>query len=376
MGRRTVLIVSGEPSGDRAGGLLARELRRLEPTARILAVGGPALRDAGAEIVQDIAELSAMGFAEVVGHLPRLWALRRRLTRLLEEERPAVVVLIDYPDFNLGVARLAKTRGIPVVYYISPQIWAWRRGRVAQIARVVDRMLVVFPFEKEIYERAGVPVEFVGHPLLDTLETPKEDLPGEHEGGGKTIGLLAGSRVQEVRRIFPVMVKTAARLQARDTTLRVVASVAPSVPREEYEEILRREESSGIELRTDAAPAIVRDSTVVLVTSGTATLEAALVGTPLVVLYRTSALTWSIGRRVVTLPRISLVNIVAERDLVPEFLQDEAEPGRIVEAVASLLEDDEARRRLRDELLGLRSRLGEPGASERAARSVWAEAVG
>jgi lipid-A-disaccharide synthase len=339
VGRRSVLIVTGEPSGDRAGGLLARELLRLEPTARVRAVGGVALRDAGAEIVQDIAELSAMGFVEVVEHLPRLWNLRRRLVRLLDHERPDVVVLVDYPDFNLGIARLAKSRGIPVVYYIGPQIWAWRRGRVSQIARVVDRMLVVFPFEQAIYERAGVPVEFVGHPLLDTLRSPEDEPSGGPDDGRRTLGLLAGSRVQEVRRIFPVMVRTAARLRRDDPSLRVLASVAPSVPREEYDAILRAEGETSIEMCTDAAASIVRASTVVLVTSGTATLEAALVGTPLIVLYRTSALTWWIGRRVVDLPRISLVNIVAERDLVSEFLQDDARPEPIADAVRVLLED-------------------------------------
>jgi lipid-A-disaccharide synthase len=374
VGRRSVLIVTGEPSGDRAGGLLARELLRLEPSARIRAVGGAALRAAGAEIVQDIAELSAMGFLEVVEHLPRLWSLRRRLVRLLDHERPDVVVLVDYPDFNLGIARLAKSRGIPVVYYIGPQVWAWRRGRVSQIARVVDRMLVVFPFERAIYERAGVPVEFVGHPLLDTLPSPEDEPPGGPDDGRRTLGLLAGSRVQEVRRIFPVMVRTAARLRRDDPSLRVLASVAPSVPREEYDAILRAEGETSIEMRTDAAAAIVRESTVVLVTSGTATLEAALVGTPLIVLYRTSALTWWIGRRVVDLPRISLVNIVAERDLVSEFLQDDARPEPIADAVRVLLEDVDARQRLRADLRALRTRLGEPGASARAARSVWAEA--
>jgi lipid-A-disaccharide synthase len=374
VGRRSVLIVTGEPSGDRAGGLLARELLRLEPTARVRAVGGVALRDAGAEIVQDIAELSAMGFVEVVEHLPRLWNLRRRLVRLLDHERPDVVVLVDYPDFNLGIARLAKSRGIPVVYYIGPQIWAWRRGRVSQIARVVDRMLVVFPFEQAIYERAGVPVEFVGHPLLDTLPSPEDEPSGGPDDGRRTLGLLAGSRVQEVRRIFPVMVRTAARLRRDDPSLRVLASVAPSVPREEYDAILRAEGETSIEMCTDAAASIVRASTVVLVTSGTATLEAALVGTPLIVLYRTSALTWWIGRRVVDLPRISLVNIVAERDLVSEFLQDDARPEPIAAAVRVLLEDVEATQRLRADLRALRTRLGEPGASARAARSVWAQA--
>jgi lipid-A-disaccharide synthase len=373
VGRRTVLILTGEPSGDRAGGLLARELRNLEPTTRILAVGGPHLREAGAVIVEDIGRLSAMGFVEVLGHLPRLWELRARIARLLDEERPDVVVPIDYPDFHLGVAKLAKSRRIPVVYYIGPQIWAWRAGRITEIARVVDRMLVVFPFETELYEKAGVRVDFVGHPLLDSLDEPSSSDDVEANAAHPRLALLAGSRVQEVRRILPVMLETAAVLRRRHPELRVLVSVAPSVPRGEYDEIVRAR-GVDVELLAERAALTLRAATIALVTSGTATLEAALLGTPLAVLYRTSRLTWAIGRRVVRLPRISLVNILAQRELVPEFLQDAARPEAIADAMSPLLDDPAKRRRMRSELLALRSLLGEPGASLRAARIVVEEA--
>jgi lipid-A-disaccharide synthase len=376
VGRRSVLVLTGEPSGDRAAAPVAAALLRRHPGLRVRAVGGPALRAAGAEIVQDIAELGAMGFAEVVRQIPRLHRLESRLRDLIARERPAAVLPVDYPGFNLRIARIARRAGVPVVYYIGPQVWAWGAGRIPRIAEAVDRMLVVFPFEEPLYREAGLRTDFVGHPLLDTLgEAPGRDEARARLGippGAPVLGLLAGSRVQEVRRILPEMARAAAALRGDRPDLAVVASAAASVPRGEYDRALG---GTGT-VTLHAGPAAVLDAAadVVLVTSGTATLEAALLGTPLAVLYRTSAVTWFLGRRLVRIPRISLVNIVAGEDLVEEFLQDEARAERVVPHVAALLDDPGRRRALSERLRALRSRLGEPGVADRVAAMVAEEA--
>jgi lipid-A-disaccharide synthase len=376
--RRSALILTGEPSGDRVAGQLARELRSLEPDLELVAVGGPSLRQAGAEILQDIAELSAMGFAEIVRQIPRLRNLERRLQRFLLERRPSVVVPVDYPGFNLRIAAQAKRLGIPVVYYVGPQIWAWGGGRLDRIARVVDRMLVVFPFEEAIYRRAGVPVDFVGHPLLERLaDAPSRD---EARAGlqlpqaAPILGLLPGSRAQEIRRILPVMIAAAERLRSEFPDLQTVVSVASSVAEPEYVRAGAGDGGGTVRRATGPAEGIMAAADVLLVTSGTATLEAAIVGTPLAVLYRTSALTWGLGKLLVRIPRISLVNIVAGEDLVPEFLQGGARSEAIAAYVGQLLREPRRRRELAEKLRALRAKLGEAGASRRAAGIILGEA--
>jgi len=336
------------------------------------------LRAAGAEILQDIDELSAMGFVEVVRHLPRLRRLERRLRDFLAAERPSVVVPVDYPGFNLRIAAHAKRLGIPVIYYVGPQIWAWGAGRLPRIARAVDRMLVVLPFEEEIYRRAGVAVEFVGHPLLERLE----GAPGREAARialglpdrAPVLGLVPGSRSQEVRRILPVMLATARRLRSRFPDLETVVSVATSVRAEEYARAGVEDDGGAVRRMGGGAERILAAADVLLVTSGTATLEAAVMGTPLAVLYRTSTLTWVLGRILVRIPRISLVNIVAGEDLVPEFLQGRARPRAIAAWAEEVLADPQRRRSLAERLRGLRSRLGGVGASRRAAEIIIGEA--
>jgi len=374
MARRTVLILTGEPSGDRAGGGLARALRRQHPDLRILAVGGRELAAAGAEILEDIANLSAMGFVEVLRQIPRLDRLERRLHRVIERERPDVVVPIDYPGFHLRIARWTKGRGPRVVYYIGPQVWAWGRGRLPKIASAVDRMLVVFPFEVDLYREAGVPVDYVGHPLVESLDDapPPGVLRGElgATNGVPVLGLLPGSRVQEVRRLLPVMIEAAQRARGTHPDLRVVVSRSGDVPRGEYADA----EKAGLLLRDGPAASIITGADALLVTSGTATLESALLGTPLAVLYRTSPVTWWIGRRVVKIERISLANIVAGEDLAPEFLQHDATAERVAAWVEGALDDPEAAARARAGRERLRAELGPLRASEEAARIVLEEA--
>ena len=378
MGARRILILAGEPSGDRAGARLAAALRRCDPDVRILAVGGSELRAAGATILQDISELGAMGFLEVLRQLPRLRRLEGRLVRLLAEEPPSVVVPIDYPGFNLRIARRARALGVPVVYYIGPQVWAWGAGRLPRIAAAVDRMLVVFPFEVELYRQAGIRTDFPGHPLVDDLAAapPRSQLRTELALADDVplLGLLPGSREQEVRRILPVMLDAAARVGAGIEGLRVAVSVSAAVPLAVYDRVLAGRPTPELHLVPGPAAPLIRAADFLLVTSGTATLESALLGTPLAVLYRTSAVTWHIGRRIVRIPRISLVNIVAGEDLVAEFLQDEAEPERVAEHALGYLRDRGKMEELARRLAALRESLGEPGTADRAARWVLEEA--
>jgi lipid-A-disaccharide synthase len=286
-------------------------------------------------------------------------------------------VPIDYPGFNLRIARHARERGIPVVYYIGPQVWAWGAGRVPRIAAAVDRMLVVFPFEEEIYRRAGMRVDFVGHPLLDTMGSrPSREETRRRLGvpeDALVLGLLPGSRLQEIRRILPVMTAAAARVTAMVPGVVVIASRADSVPAPEFQRALGRDGP----IIVDDGPAAGTGSAadMALVTSGTATLETALCGTPLAVLYRTSPLTGFVGRRLVKIRRISLVNIVAEQPLVEEFLQDEARPEAVAAHAAALLRDPDRRAQLSEGLRALRDRLGAPGAARRAAAIVLEEAA-
>lgn len=377
MAKRTILILTGEPSGDVAGGALARALRRADPELRILAVGGRHLRAAGAELLEDIATLSAMGFAEVVKQVPRLHALERRLRRVIESERPAVVVPIDYPGFHLRIAKWTRGRGPRVVYYIGPQVWAWGKGRLPRIREAVDRMLVAFPFEVAIYSGAGIPVDYVGHPLTESVARA----PGRAEAreaigvaaGDRVIGLLPGSRAQEVERILPAMVASAIEVRREEPDLGVVVSRAPDVPPAAYAEA----ERAGFALFEGPAAAIIRGADALLVTSGTATLESAMLGTPLAVLYRTSPVTWFIGRRVVKIPRIALANIVAGTDLAPEFLQGEATAERVAPWLRQTLCGlAAARERAAEGARRLHEVLGDRNASEEAARIVLEEARG
>lgn len=375
--RRTVLILTGEPSGDRAAAPVAAALRRAEPGIRVRAVGGPHLQAAGAEIIRNIDELAAMGFLEVVRQVPRLKALEQTLVDVIRDDPPDVVMPVDYPGFNLRIAKHAKEAGIPVVYYIGPQVWAWGAGRIPKIASVVDRMLVVFPFEQPLYADAGVPTDFVGHPLLDGLaDRPTREaartalrIPDDT----RVVGMLPGSRVQEIRRILPTMAETARRLLRSDGTLRVVVSVADSVDRAEFDRVI----GSGterLELFEGPAAFVTRAADALLVTSGTATLESALDGTPLAVVYRTSPVTWFLGTRLVKITRISLVNIVAEDGLVREFLQHEATPEAIAPHLSELLADTPERDALRGRLAALKDRLGQPGVADRVAAIVREEA--
>jgi lipid-A-disaccharide synthase len=368
---RTLLVLTGEPSGDLAAARLVQQLRVIDPEVRVAAVGGDALRAEGAEILYDIRELGAMGFVEVLRQIPRLSNLERRLERFLETRRPAAVVPVDYPGFNLRCARTAKIRGIPVVYYIAPQVWAWGKGRMRRIREAVDRLLVVLPFEEKLFREAGIDAEFVGHPLLEGIATaPSREEARRALGISKdalVLGILPGSRVQEIRDLLGVQLEAARLVRKEHPGLHILVSRQRALPEEEMHGV-RFEE--GERIVDSGASSVIAAADVLFVTSGTATLEAALLGTPLAVVYRTSPVTWFVGKRIVQLSRIGLVNIVAGEELAPEFLQENARPELLARWASRLLSDGAARASSGKKLSALRALFEGKHASKRAAEIV------
>jgi lipid-A-disaccharide synthase len=368
-------MVAGEASGDLHGATLARALLTLAPGLRLAGMGGARMAAAGVRLVQRAEPVSVVGGTEAFGRLPALWAAFRVLCSQLRNRRPAALVLIDFPEFNLRLARAARSLGIPVVYFVAPQVWAWRRGRLHAMARDVSRVLAIFPFEVGLYQEAGVPVEFVGHPMLDALPVRDRDdaRSGLAAGGDTLVGLLPGSRDAEVRRHLPVLLDAAERIASRWPRTRFALPVAPTIAVAGVETVVRASRIP-IQVLPGEAYRVMAAADLLLVASGTATLEAACYGAPMVVLYRLSSASYAVARLLVRgVSHISLPNIVAGREIVPEFIQGRATPGALATAALGLLEDDVARAAQRAALLEVRVRLGEPGAGLRAARAVLRE---
>lgn len=370
-----ILIVTGEASGDLHGANLAAALHTLSPGAELYGVGGEKMKAVGVRMIQGIERLDVIGLLGLA-QLRQVARTYRAVSRFLRETSLDAVVFIDNPGLNLRLARVAKRAGQRVVYYIAPQIWAWHGSRIKLISRVVDRMIVILPFEQELYRRAGVPCEFVGHPLLDAV-APSYDQSELRkrfglDGSARVIGLLPGSREREVRSLLPVMLEAAARLSREDPQARFLVAQAASINADLIEQL-----SAGakVQVKTlqDQASEVMAASDLLLVASGTATLQAAVIGTPMVLVYRTSWLTYWIARLVIQVPWIGLVNIVAGRSIVPELIQQEATPARLAEEATRLLRDPQAARDTRGALKAVREQLGEPGASKRAAAVVLAE---
>lgn len=388
-GSPAVLISAGEASGDHHAARMMEAVRRLggdgDPI-RFFGLGGDAMAAAGLEPVAHSDEVAVVGIFEVLRELPRIRRVFRRLLRAVEERRPELAVLVDFPDFNLRLARRLRRRGVPVLYYVSPQVWAWRRRRVRAIARLVKRMLVLFPFEVEVYRGLELEVEHVGHPLVDEVpELPSVWDQGVDPPARARLALLPGSRNSEVRRILPPMLRAAATLASDGRDARCEDSDANAV---RVRLILARTvDASLVDRLVAASPLADQDLEVVrsgrfaalagshlaLCASGTATLEVGLLGTPMVVVYRVSPLTGLIGRWLVDLPFISLVNLVLGRRVVPELLQGEAGAARMAATARNLLADRNRIDSMRADLAELRPALGASGASERAARSLFRE---
>jgi len=356
----TILITCGEASGDLHAARLAKELLRKFPNAKILAFGGQRLAEAGAIVLYHIEDYAIIGFSGVVTKLPRLVKLERGLKKILDDGVD-LFIPVDYPGLNLRLASYAKKSGVSVLYYISPQVWAWGRGRTRKLAKAVDRMAVILPFEEAFFREHGVPAEFVGHPLVEDHTLPEPRPQSERSG----IGLLPGSRTSEVRRILPILLLAAAEIGRRDPNVRFSIGRSPSVPRRIYEKIVSR---YGVEVDIEGKTHdIMAASRLLLVASGTATLEAALCETPLIIVYRMSALNFLIARKLVTISTIGLVNIILDEKVCPEFIQAGASPKPIAEAALALLGDNGRRDEMVARFKSLRAMLAGRGGCRRVA---------
>lgn len=373
-----ILIITGEASGDVHGANLARALKALDPGVSLLGVGGARMRAAGVDLVPDVAPVDLIG---VVGPaaLSAIWRRVRTVRRVLKTRSFDAIVLIDNPGLNLHFARCAKRLGHRVIYYITPQLWAWRPQRMRRIRRDVDRAIVILPFEEELYRRAGVPCTFVGHPLLDEVAPSydRDELCKRFglESEAAVVGLLPGSRAHEVCALFPAMLEAAARLARQHPGVQFLVAQAPTIASDLLAS-LSAGASVKVQVVRDQASEVMAASDVLLVASGTATLQAAVVGTPMVLVYRVSWLTYWLARWLVRIPWIGLVNIVAGRRIVPELIQHDATPERMAREVSRLLVDDRAACAMRADLRRVRDVLGAPGASRRAAAAVLAECRG
>lgn len=367
------MLVAGEASGDLHGATLSRALQRQGPGWRLVGMGGPRMAEAGVRLLADTVSHAVVGAGEALSRLPRLFRAFRTLRKEVMAQRPRAVVLIDFPEFNLRLARVAKRLRIPVIYFIPPQVWAWRRGRARLVARLATEILAVFPFEPRIYEAAGARVEFVGHPLLDVLPnglSRKDARPALRVPLDATlIGLLPGSRREEVERLLPPMAEAARRIRETIPQARFLVAPATSVDPALVERLLRNAPLELAQVRGRTYE-VMAAADLLLVASGTATLEAALIGTPMVVCYRVSRLTGMIARLLIRIPWVSLANIVSGRAVVPELLQDNATGLRLAAEAVSLLRNPEALKAQRLAFAELKGALGTPGVGERAARRV------
>jgi lipid-A-disaccharide synthase len=369
------MLSVGEASGDLHGATLCRALRTLEPGIRLIGMGGDRMAAEEMDVIVDPTAHAAVGTSEALGRIPGLYRAYREMVKRLRDEHPRVLVLIDFPEFNLRLARRARRAGVPVVYFVPPQLWAWRQGRVRQMARRVSQVLAVFPFEPALYERHRVPVEFVGHPLLDVLplELTRDEARRriQADPAHSLIGLLPGSRREEIQRLLPPMVDAARRLVAADGRRRFVLGLAPTVPREQVEAHLRASNGPLIEPISGHTYELMAAADVLLIASGTATLEAALLGTPMVLCYRVSRTTELIARLLSRVEWIGLPNLVSGRSVVPELIQAQVTGERLAAEATRLLDDDPVGATAqRAAFKELRARLGEPGVGRRAARAV------
>jgi lipid-A-disaccharide synthase len=357
-------IVAGEASGDLHAAEVVRELKRLDPALQTFGIGGDLLAGEGMRVLHHAREMGIVGLFNVLRNLRMFRRIFNELVETIARERPDAVILVDYPDFNLRLARRCKAMKIRVIYYISPQVWAWRRRRVEQVKRYVDRMLVIFPFEEDFYRQHNVPVTYVGHPLIDELRGAPASLPAGQRAT-LHIALMPGSRRHEIEALLPPMLEAVSILK-REREVDAFVIQAPTIASAQLLAIMQRE---GIYVRVvphDRGEAL-SEADVALSSSGTATLESAIVGTPVVVMYRLSAATHWLARRLVKLPNFSLVNIVAGKRVVPELLQHDVNGARIAVEVRTLLEQ---RDRVRGDLADVRKKLGAPGASRRAAEAI------
>ena len=367
-----ILISAGEASGDIHAAAVTAALKRIDSTTEVFGMGGDELRAAGGEVLFDIKDHGVMGFVEVIKKLPDLFKLRREFARVMDERKPDCLVVVDYPGFNMKLAKLAHDKGIPVVSYIAPSAWAWNKGRAKNVAKIVDKVACIFPFEYDVYKEAGAPVEFVGHPLVDIVHPTMERAEAE-AWVGKVPGcplvlLMPGSRLMEIERMLDVILEGAKLLKKQMPEVQFAMPRAGTIP---IEMLQGKIKASGLDVKITEGHNydLFSVADLALATSGTVTLEAAMCGLPSVILYRTSAITAFIARRVINIPNIGLPNIVAGRQILPELLQEELTPAKLAATAVELLAP-ERRPQLEANLAYMKERLGGPGAVNRVAQLI------
>ncbi|MCP4410108.1 MAG: lipid-A-disaccharide synthase [Gammaproteobacteria bacterium] len=365
------MLVAGEASGDLHAAHLVEALKALDPQIHFMGMGSTRMRAAGVELLVDSANIAVVGLVEVLSHYPEIKTAMRSLRSALMERRPALLILIDYPDFNLRLAATAKQAGVKVLYYISPQVWAWRAGRVKKIRRLVDMMAVVFPFEVPIYQSAHVPVRYTGHPLVDEVVSDMNAEQAREQLGLKVdtqwVGLFPGSRKSELKRLLPILVQTAEILLERFPQLQFVLPLAPGLTRNDLDSGLD-DAALPITVVEDSIHEVIQSCDVIVTASGTATLQIALLEKPMAIIYRIAPLSYWIARFLINVKHVGLVNIVLNRRAVREFIQQDAHPQRIANEISRLLTDESYATQIHQDLLEVRKKLGEGGGSQRVAK--------
>lgn len=365
-----LLIIAGETSGDLHASGVVRELLKQNPKMEIFGIGGDLMKKEGMELIYHCNDLSVMGFKEIITQLPKILVIENKIKSILKNRKPEKILLIDFPGFNLRIAKYARNLGIKVFYYISPQIWAWKERRINLIKRIVDKMFVVFPFEKKFYNQHNMDVEFVGHPLLEEIKInfTKVDFKKRNNlNGKKIIGLIPGSRMQEIEKIFPKMIKAVKKIKATED-VDVIVPIAPNRNINDYKQFVNK--YFDIKFVSNQTYEVMKYSDVALVTSGTATLETSLLGTPFAVLYKTSFLTYLIGKVFIKIKNIGLVNIVSEKEIVPEFVQYNLTTDNLIKFIKSILNDIDKKKMIVNELKNLKTLLGQKGASRKVAKGI------
>ena len=355
------------------GANLVREVKKLDSSLTFFGVGSRQMREAGVRMLADASDISVVGATEVLTHIRAIYGVYSRLKAFLRSERPSLLILIDFPDFNIMLGKAAKKLGIPVLYYISPQVWAWRKGRIKKIAALVKAMIVVLPFEVELYKKAGVDVRFVGHPLVDVVRSDYSQEEARKQLGldprRRTVALLPGSRKKEIQNLLPDMLAAAAILASKFTDLQFVLPVAPTLDVEFVQGYVDKS-AVPVTIVDGRVYDALRASDAAMVASGTATLETGLMAIPMVIVYRVSALSFAIGSLIIDVENVGLVNIVAGKRVAPELIQHDATPENMAGVISRMLGDPVKYQQVKDDLVRMKTRLGEGGASARAASVV------
>ena len=368
---KTIMIIAGEASGDMYGADLVREMLRVKPDLCFYGIGGKRMREEGVELLVDVSEMAVVGITEVVSKLRHILKTMAMMKKSLEDRRPDLVILIDYPDFNLPLAGAASKKGIKVLYYISPSVWAWRKGRIEQIKKTVNKMAVILPFEVDVYRRAGFTANYVGHPLLDMVKTQCSQQESRKRFGLAedriTVAMLPGSRMSEIRKLIPELLRAASLLKKEMPEIQFVLPLAETIEEKTLSDMIS---GSGVEIKIISGRTydVISCADLALVKSGTATLETALLNVPMIIIYKVSFLSYWIGRFVIHVKNIGLVNIIAGKTIVPELIQSDADGHRIAAEALSILKNQESKKEMMGELQRIRAMLGEPGAARRTAQ--------